>query len=196
MTARDERLLLTRTEFECAGIEIAWRRWWTRHIDKREGHKELRIQRWYKTDVQYLLTVAAEIYDFSNRSRCFASTWCCMNIRFIQIPVRAASSFTRIMPSVAEFVGAALVSDPSLSGSNDKDRAAIESLQSETEAMSKDLPVRPSLNLCRSLLSYSWPVQTLDEQLTPLTYLHSNTPSTADISLYCHVHPSMVSLPS
>ncbi|CAD6573333.1 MAG: G4 quadruplex nucleic acid binding protein [Tremellales sp. Tagirdzhanova-0007] len=77
------------------------------------------------------------------------------------------------MHSVAEFVGAALKSDPSLSGTNDKDRAAIERLQSETETMSKDFP-------------------TLDETLTPLTYLHSNSPTTADISLYCHAYPSMM----
>ena len=53
------------------------------------------------------------------------------------------SNVDRVMSSISEFVAAALKSDPSLSGSTDKDRAAIIQLESETESMSRDLPVCP-----------------------------------------------------
>lgn len=36
--------------------------------------------------------------------------------------------------------------------------------------------------------------QTLNTRLTPLVYLHSNKPSIADVSLYCEIHPEVVSL--
>lgn len=31
--------------------------------------------------------------------------------------------------------------------------------------------------------------------MKPITYLYSNAPSTADVSLYCHLHPSFISAP-
>jgi hypothetical protein len=35
--------------------------------------------------------------------------------------------------------------------------------------------------------------QALDAKLTPLTYLVGTAPSAADVSLYCRLHPAMVS---
>ncbi|KAK8844030.1 methionine-tRNA ligase, beta subunit [Kwoniella newhampshirensis] len=78
------------------------------------------------------------------------------------------------MSAVSEFVAAAEKADPSLVGTEDKDKAEIAKLVGQTEAMVKDLPA-------------------LDEKLTPLTYLYSNFPSSADVSLYAHLHPSLIS---
>ncbi|KGB75880.2 methionine-tRNA ligase beta subunit [Cryptococcus deuterogattii R265] len=78
---------------------------------------------------------------------------------------------------VQQFISAAVNADPSLAGQNDKDEAAIEKLVGESEGLAKDLPA-------------------LNEKLTPLTYLYSNYPSTADVGLYAHLHPSMINAPA
>ncbi|WVR08853.1 methionine-tRNA ligase, beta subunit [Kwoniella sp. DSM 27419] len=81
------------------------------------------------------------------------------------------------MSSVSDFVAAAERADPSLVGANDKDKAEIAKLVGETEGYVKDLSA-------------------LNDKLTPLTYLHSNYPSSADVSLYAHLHPSLISAPA
>ncbi|WWC90983.1 methionine-tRNA ligase, beta subunit [Kwoniella dendrophila CBS 6074] len=81
------------------------------------------------------------------------------------------------MSNVSEFVAAAEQADPALTGSNDKDKAQIAKLVGETEGYVKDLSA-------------------LNEKLTPLTYLYSNSPSSADVSLYAHLHPTLISAPS
>ncbi|WWC72900.1 methionine-tRNA ligase, beta subunit [Kwoniella pini CBS 10737] len=81
------------------------------------------------------------------------------------------------MSSVSDFVKAAERADPTLAGSNEKDKAEIVKLSAETEGYVKDL----------------W---ALNEKLTPLTYLYSNSPSSADVSLYAHLHPTLISAPS
>ncbi|XAO25016.1 methionine-tRNA ligase, beta subunit [Cryptococcus bacillisporus CA1280] len=78
---------------------------------------------------------------------------------------------------VQQFISAAVNADFSLVGLNDKDKAAIKKLVGETEGLAKDLPA-------------------LNEKLTPLTYLNSNYPSTADVGLYAHLHPSMINAPA
>lgn len=45
------------------------------------------------------------------------------------------------MSSVAEFVAAAVKAEPALSGSNDKDRAAIQTLEAQTAGLAQDLKV-------------------------------------------------------
>ncbi|KAI9636897.1 putative tRNA binding protein [Dioszegia hungarica] len=79
--------------------------------------------------------------------------------------------------SVSEFVAAAEKADSSLMGSNEKDQQAIQELSTETEGLAKD-------------------VASLNSRLTPLTYLYSNQPSSADVSLYCHLHPTFLNLPT
>ncbi|OCF32434.1 methionine-tRNA ligase, beta subunit [Kwoniella heveanensis BCC8398] len=79
--------------------------------------------------------------------------------------------------NVAEFVAAAERADPSLIGASDKDKAEIAKIAGETEGYVKDLSA-------------------LNEKLTPLTYLYSNYPSSADVSLYAHLHPSLISAPA
>ncbi|WVQ93005.1 methionine-tRNA ligase, beta subunit [Kwoniella sp. CBS 9459] len=79
--------------------------------------------------------------------------------------------------NVAEFVAAAERADPSLVGANDKDKAEIAKIAGETEGYVKDLSA-------------------LNDKLTPLTYLYSNYPSSADVSLYAHLHPSLISAPA
>ncbi|UOH81896.1 methionine-tRNA ligase, beta subunit [Cryptococcus neoformans] len=64
---------------------------------------------------------------------------------------------------VQQFISAAVNADPSLAGRNGKDKVAIEKLVGESEGLAKDLSA-------------------LNEKLTPLTYLYSNYPSTADIN--------------
>ncbi|WVW79602.1 methionine-tRNA ligase, beta subunit [Kwoniella bestiolae CBS 10118] len=81
------------------------------------------------------------------------------------------------MSNVSEFVSAAERADPSLVGSNDKDKAEITKLVNETEGYVKDLSA-------------------LNEKLTPLTYLYSNAPSSADVSLYAHLHPALITAPT
>ncbi|WRT69296.1 methionine-tRNA ligase, beta subunit [Kwoniella shivajii] len=81
------------------------------------------------------------------------------------------------MSSVAEFVAAAERADPTLTGSNDKDKAEITKLVYQTEGYVNDLSA-------------------LNEKLTPLTYLYSNYPSSADVSLYAHLHPTLISASS
>ncbi|TYJ57732.1 methionine-tRNA ligase, beta subunit [Cryptococcus floricola] len=76
-----------------------------------------------------------------------------------------------------EFIAAAVQADPQLVGQNDKDKAVIDKLTGETESLVKDLPA-------------------LNEKLTPLTYLHANYPSTADVGLYTQLHPSLISAPA
>ncbi|WVQ63671.1 methionine-tRNA ligase, beta subunit [Kwoniella botswanensis] len=78
------------------------------------------------------------------------------------------------MSNVSEFVAAAERADPSLTGSNEKEKAEIAKLVGETEGYVKDLSA-------------------LNEKLTPLTYLYSNSPSSADVSLYAHLHPTLIS---
>ncbi|KIR40362.1 methionine-tRNA ligase, beta subunit [Cryptococcus deuterogattii 99/473] len=73
---------------------------------------------------------------------------------------------------VQQFISAAVNADPSLAGQNDKDEAAIEKLVGESEGLAKDLPA-------------------LNEKLTPLTYLYSNYPSTADINAPATQHPTL-----
>ncbi|KIR35229.1 methionine-tRNA ligase, beta subunit [Cryptococcus deuterogattii MMRL2647] len=73
---------------------------------------------------------------------------------------------------VQQFISAAVNADPSLAGQNDKDKAAIEKLVGESEGLAKDLPA-------------------LNEKLTPLTYLYSNYPSTADINAPATQHPTL-----
>ncbi|WWC63788.1 methionine-tRNA ligase, beta subunit [Kwoniella dejecticola CBS 10117] len=80
------------------------------------------------------------------------------------------------MSTVSDFVKAAERADPTLAGSSDKDKAEIAKLSNETEGYVKDLSA-------------------LNEKLTPLTYLYSNAPSSADISLYAHLHPSLINAP-
>jgi hypothetical protein len=46
---------------------------------------------------------------------------------------------------------------------------------------------RPELTNCNA-------PQALNTKLTPLVYLNSNKPSIADVSLYCEIHPEVVSL--
>ncbi|WVF65330.1 methionine-tRNA ligase, beta subunit [Kwoniella sp. CBS 6097] len=79
--------------------------------------------------------------------------------------------------NVAEFVAAAERADPALVGANDKDKAEIAKIAGETEKYVKDLSA-------------------LNDKLTPLTYLYSNYPSSADVSLYAHLHPSLISAPA
>ncbi|WWC98204.1 methionine-tRNA ligase, beta subunit [Kwoniella sp. B9012] len=81
------------------------------------------------------------------------------------------------MSNVSEFVAAAERADPSLTGSNEKDKAEIAKLVGETEGYVKELSA-------------------LNEKLTPLTYLYSNSPSSADVSLYAHLHPTLISAPT
>ncbi|OCF78868.1 methionine-tRNA ligase, beta subunit [Kwoniella mangroviensis CBS 8886] len=81
------------------------------------------------------------------------------------------------MSNVSEFVAAAEQADPSLTGSNEKEKAEIAKLAGETEGYVKDLSA-------------------LNEKLTPLTYLYSNSPSSADVSLYAHLHPTLISAPT
>ncbi|ORX39220.1 hypothetical protein BD324DRAFT_649304 [Kockovaella imperatae] len=78
--------------------------------------------------------------------------------------------------SVAEFVAAATKAEPSLAGENDKAKAEISKLESQTESMAADL-------------------KSLNDKLTPLTYLYENAPSSADVSLYCHLHQPISSNP-
>ncbi|KAK1922631.1 putative tRNA binding protein [Papiliotrema laurentii] len=92
-------------------------------------------------------------------------------------PTRIYTHALRTMSSVSQFVSAAVNADPSLAGASDKDKAAITQLEAETEGLAKDL-------------------SKLNEKLNPLTYLYSNAPSSADISLYCHLHPSIAAAPS
>ncbi|KAE8543599.1 methionine-tRNA ligase, beta subunit [Cryptococcus gattii VGV] len=73
---------------------------------------------------------------------------------------------------VQQFISAAVNADPSLVGQNDKDKAAIEKLVGESEGLAKDLPA-------------------LNEKLTPLTYLYSNYPSTADVNAPATQHPTI-----
>ncbi|WWD21315.1 methionine-tRNA ligase, beta subunit [Kwoniella shandongensis] len=77
------------------------------------------------------------------------------------------------MSAVSEFVAAAEKADPSLVGTEEKDKTEIAKLVKETEGYVKDLPA-------------------LNEKLTPLTYLYSNSPTSADVSLYAHLHPSLI----
>lgn len=117
---------------------------------------------------------------------------------FTRVLPRQSSVFRgptiRTMASVSEFLAAAVRSDPALLGSNDDEKDTIKQLESETEGMAKDISVGLANGTACSPILMTY-VQILDERLTPLTYLHSNTHTTADVSLYCHVHPSMVSLP-
>ncbi|EAL19991.1 hypothetical protein CNBF3180 [Cryptococcus deneoformans B-3501A] len=76
---------------------------------------------------------------------------------------------------VQQFISAAVNADPSLAGRNDKDKAAIEKLVGESEGLVKDLSA-------------------LNEKLTPLTYLYSNYPSTADINAPATQHPTLPAL--
>lgn len=57
------------------------------------------------------------------------------------------------MSNVAAFVAAAEKAEPQLVGSTDKDKAAVAKLVGETEAMSKDLSVRPLLKRSYTLLT-------------------------------------------
>jgi aminoacyl tRNA synthase complex-interacting multifunctional protein 1 len=92
------------------------------------------------------------------------------------------------MSSISEFVAAAVNAQPSLAGSSDKDKAAISKLDGEVEGYAKDLKVgKPTGEL------WLIPLQALNDKLTPLTYLRANAPSSADVALYCHLHPSVVS---
>jgi aminoacyl tRNA synthase complex-interacting multifunctional protein 1 len=94
----------------------------------------------------------------------------------------------RNMSSISEFVAAAVNAQPSLAGSSDKDKAAISKLDGEVEGYAKDLKVgKPTGEL------WLIPLQALNDKLTPLTYLRANAPSSADVALYCHLHPSVVS---
>ncbi|WWD06983.1 methionine-tRNA ligase, beta subunit [Kwoniella europaea PYCC6329] len=81
------------------------------------------------------------------------------------------------MSNVSEFVAAAERADPTLTGSNEKEKAEIAKLVGETEGYVKDLSA-------------------LNEKLTPITYLYSNSPSSADVSLYAHLHPTLISAPT
>ena len=73
--------------------------------------------------------------------------------------------------NVAQFIAAAKQAQPSLAGEG-KTAGEISKLEAEAEALAKDL-------------------DGLDKKLTPLTYLVANTPSSADVSLYAHLHPSI-----
>ncbi|OXC69686.1 methionine-tRNA ligase, beta subunit [Cryptococcus neoformans] len=91
--------------------------------------------------------------------------------------INTISTVRKMSSQVQQFISAAVNADPSLAGRNDKDKVAIEKLVGESEGLAKDLAA-------------------LNEKLTPLTYLYSNYPSTADVGLYAHLHPSMINAPA
>ncbi|KAK4687320.1 hypothetical protein P7C73_g2800, partial [Tremellales sp. Uapishka_1] len=80
------------------------------------------------------------------------------------------------MSTIHEFIAAAERAEPSLAGSSEQDKVEISKLATEAESWVGDL-------------------KSLNDRLNPLTYLHANSPSTADVSLYCHLHPSMINAP-
>lgn len=51
------------------------------------------------------------------------------------------STVRKMSSQVQQFISAAVNADPSLVGQNDKDKAAIEKLVSESEGLAKNLPV-------------------------------------------------------
>lgn len=93
------------------------------------------------------------------------------------------------MSSIDQFVSDVKAADPTLVGESDKDKTEIQKLSGEVEGLSKDLPVS-SVSLCWTIIADK---QALNEKLTPLTYLYSNRATLADVSLYCHLHPQLVS---
>ncbi|WVO15362.1 methionine-tRNA ligase, beta subunit [Cryptococcus depauperatus] len=91
-----------------------------------------------------------------------------------QAPIQICPS--QMCSQIHRFIAIAVKTDPLLLGKDEKDKQEIEKLTDKTEALAKDLP-------------------SLNKKLTPLTYLYSNYPSTADISLYAQLHPSLVDAP-
>lgn len=79
----------------------------------------------------------------------------------------------RTMSTLTKFVAATQAAEPALAGSNDADKSEISRLTTETESYTD--------------------LDKLNTKLTPLTYLYNNQPSLADVSLYCHLHPTIAS---
>ncbi|WOO84873.1 tRNA-aminoacylation cofactor arc1 [Vanrija pseudolonga] len=85
--------------------------------------------------------------------------------------------FIRAMSDIAQFVAAAQKADPALAGAGDKEQAAIAKATSEVASIASNL-------------------KSLNDKLTPLTYLVGNSPSTADVDLYARLHPAVAGAPA
>ncbi|KAL1407546.1 G4 quadruplex nucleic acid binding protein [Vanrija albida] len=81
------------------------------------------------------------------------------------------------MSDIAQFVAAAQKADPALAGAGDKEQAAIAKATSEVASIASNL-------------------KSLNDKLTPLTYLVGNAPSTADVDLYARLHPALAGAPA
>jgi hypothetical protein len=99
------------------------------------------------------------------------------------------------MSSSATFVEKVQALQPELVGTTDEEKSKIQSLVNEVPALAKDLQVGITKwgKNPRSKLIERIHLQALNTKLTPLVYLNANKPSIADVSLYCELHPEVVS---